>query len=133
MVKAAPVSAAAGAAAHAKPGQPVKVEALAKTGKPADKKLQAAALQSSKLPSKKQAKQQSKPVRDSFTMPQADFDLIAALKFRGLSLGRSIKKSELLRAGLLALSVFNDKALLSTLDKLEPVKMGRPKTGAASA
>lgn len=84
-------------------------------------------------PSKKPSKLRPKMVRDSFTMPDVDFDLIAALKFRGLTLSRSIKKSELLRAGLQVLAALDDRALLTTLDKLAPVKMGRPKKGSAPA
>lgn len=82
---------------------------------------------------KKPAKQRSKLVRDSFTMPQVDFELIAALKFRGLTLGRNIKKSELLRAGLQALAAFDDLTLTATLDKLEAVKIGRPKRVGSAA
>jgi hypothetical protein len=44
-----------------------------------------------------------KMVRDSFTMPQADFDLVHLLKERALGFRRPTKKSELLRAGLQAL------------------------------
>lgn len=41
----------------------------------------------------------AKPVRDSFTMPQADYALIDKLKERALAFRRPAKKSELLRAG----------------------------------
>ncbi len=66
-------------------------------------------------------------VRDSFTMPAADFDLIAAMKLRALKLMRSTKKSELLRAGLHALAALNDTRFCSTLNALTPLKPGRPK------
>jgi hypothetical protein len=72
----------------------------------------------------------AKLVRDSFTMPGADFALIAQLKERGLGLRRHIKKSELLRAGLHALAGLDDAALTAALDSLAPLKPGRPK-GAA--
>ena len=68
-----------------------------------------------------------KLVRDSFTMPQADFDLVAVLKQRALGFQRPAKKSELLRAGLHALAALNDRRLKSALDALQPLKPGRPR------
>lgn len=73
----------------------------------------------------KAAKQ--KLVRDSFTMPQADFDRIAQLKSRALAFMRPAKKSELLRAGLHALAALDDTRLRAALDALAPLKPGRPK------
>jgi hypothetical protein len=70
-----------------------------------------------------------KPVRDSFTMPEADFALIATLKARALAGARETKKSELLRAGLQALAALDSAGLLAALGALEPVKIGRPKKG----
>jgi len=67
-------------------------------------------------------------VRDSFTMPHADYELIAKLKLRTLKSERGTKKSELLRAGLQALTAMNDKQLLALLDGLAPIKAGRPKS-----
>lgn len=68
-----------------------------------------------------------KPVRDSFTMPAADFALVAVLKGRALEAKRPAKKSELLRAGLHALHGLSPAALAKALDALAPVKAGRPK------
>ena len=68
-----------------------------------------------------------KPVRDSFTMPAADFALVAVLKGRALEAKRPAKKSELLRAGLHALHGLSPVALAKALDALAPVKAGRPK------
>jgi len=84
-----------------------------------------------KLPrAPKSAKLHRKPVRDSFTMPEADFALIATLKARALAGQRETKKSELLRAGLHALAGLETAALIASLARLEPVKIGRPKKGA---
>lgn len=66
-------------------------------------------------------------VRDSFTMPQVDFDLIGVLKERALGFKRPAKKSELLRAGLRALAGLNDAALRAALNALPALKPGRPK------
>lgn len=75
----------------------------------------------------KPRKAKAKLVRDSFTMPQADFDLIATLKQRALVFQRPAKKSELLRAGLHALLALGDVELRAALDDLTPLKPGRPK------
>lgn len=66
-------------------------------------------------------------VRDGFTMPESDFALIATLKARALAAQREAKKSELLRAGLQALAALDGAALVQALNRLEPVKTGRPK------
>ena len=68
-----------------------------------------------------------KLVRDSFTMPKADFDLIAGLKERAIGFKRPAKKSELLRAGLHVLASLSDVALKNALGLLETLKPGRPK------
>ena len=68
----------------------------------------------------------SKVVRDSFTMPIADYELIATLKERCIRLGLAMKKSELLRAGLAALHRLPDDALKGVVEAVESVKTGRP-------
>jgi hypothetical protein len=68
-------------------------------------------------------------VRDSFTMPQSDFDLIARLKERALGFKRPAKKSELLRAGLQVLQGLDDALLQTALSALVPLKPGRPRKG----
>lgn len=66
-------------------------------------------------------------VRDSFTMPEADVALLAVLKARALGLGRATKKSELLRAGLQLLNQQEPAVLMAALERLQPIKTGRPK------
>ncbi len=70
-----------------------------------------------------------KVVRDSFTMPQTDYDLIAALKQKALSAGLHVKKSELLRISLQTLSKLNAAQLKRAIAGLEKIKTGRPKKG----
>ena len=65
-------------------------------------------------------------VRDGFTMPEADYALLKELKLRLHDVKREAKKSELLRAGLQALALLDAKSLAAALDRLEPVKTGRP-------
>jgi hypothetical protein len=96
--------------------------------RPAPRKAAAKAAPAA-TPSTKVAKALRKPVRDSFTMPQADYALIATLKARALAARRETKKSELLRAGLHALAALDRGGVLAVLRRLEPVKVGRPKKG----
>jgi hypothetical protein len=78
---------------------------------------------------KKPVKPRPVLVRDSFTMPEADFALIARLKSTALGAQRAAKKSELLRAGLQLLAGLDAESLVVVLDRLETVKTGRPKKG----
>ncbi|QID19135.1 hypothetical protein G3580_16825 [Nitrogeniibacter mangrovi] len=66
-------------------------------------------------------------VRDSFTFPESDYALFAALKRRALAGGAEVKKSELLRAGLQWLASLEDARLVETLGRVERIKTGRPK------
>src|SRR6516164_7661164 len=67
-----------------------------------------------------------KVIRDSFTMPAADYELIGVLKQRCIGLGIAMKKSELLRAGLAALDLMPDQELAQVVATVESVKTGRP-------
>lgn len=98
---------------------------------PAAKKTTATAV---KVPAKKLSAATVKPgpvkkpklVRDSFTFPENEYALLAVLKERALQAGCTIKKSELLRAGLLALQAMPDTKLLDVLNTVERIKTGRP-------
>ena len=79
------------------------------------------ASQSSKTSPKK-----PKLVRDSFTIPKTEFAAIDKLKSRAIALGTSVKKSELLRAGLMALQGLNDAAYKAALAAVPTLKTGRP-------
>lgn len=76
---------------------------------------------------KKKAETKVKVVRDSFTMPQSDYELIAELKQKALKAGLHVKKSELLRASLQAFSKLSTAQLKSAITGLEKIKTGRPK------
>ncbi|MFX1763527.1 hypothetical protein PWP93_13140 [Paraburkholderia sp. A1RI-2L] len=67
-----------------------------------------------------------KVIRDSFTMPKADYERIALLKRKCLEAGVAVKKSELLRAGLQLLDSASSKRLVAAISALEAVKTGRP-------
>ena len=68
-----------------------------------------------------------KVVRDGFTMPQADYDQLKALKALCLARGIEVKKSELLRAGVIALAAMPADTLFKRISALVPVKSGRKK------
>lgn len=74
-----------------------------------------------------------KLVRDSFTIPKAEYQVLDALKQRSAGLARPVKKSELLRAGIKALARMSDAALLDALQAVPAIKTGRPKAGGDSA
>lgn len=77
---------------------------------------------------KEDGKKVKKPklIRDSFTIPKAEFVVIDALKARCLALGQSYKKSELLRAGIKLLASLDDAALQTALAQVPTLKTGRP-------
>lgn len=79
------------------------------------------------MPQSKSAKPRKiKLIRDSYAMPEAEYAQIAQLKQRLLGLGESVKKSELLRAGLAQLATLDDAALLAAMASVERIKTGRP-------
>ncbi|MEO8152160.1 MAG: hypothetical protein ABI605_03745 [Rhizobacter sp.] len=131
---AAPVKTRATAVAKPKKAAPKKIvpKPAAVPAKGSVKPAKAAAVvkKAPVLPSPsadKPVKVKHKLVRDSFTMPKVDFDLIAVLKDRALGFRQPVKKSELLRAGLRVLSGLPDDTLKATLGTLEALKPGRPK------
>lgn len=68
-----------------------------------------------------------KLVRDSFTIPKDEYAAVEILKQRCSALAQPVKKSELLRAGLKALSGMSDAALRKAVQAVPSIKTGRPK------
>jgi hypothetical protein len=64
--------------------------------------------------------------RDSFTMPKTEYAQFAVLKDRLVKLGQPVKKSELLRAGIMQLAAMTDAALKAAMAKVPTIKTGRP-------
>lgn len=120
---------AAKTAAPLKPEQAV-AKALAKTPAKAPKKVaKAVAANTTKAaskPAKAEKLKKPKLVRDSFTMPENEYALIAASKKRLLAQGIAAKKSEVLRAALALFAAQSDAALAAAVGKLAVVKTGRP-------
>ena len=65
-------------------------------------------------------------IRDSFTLPSGDYELIAAVRQRCLNSAININKSEVIRAGLHALMEMPEEDLVELVNNLEKVKPGRP-------
>ena len=126
---------------------PMKTATKAVTAKPAVKKQLAAGKSSAKRltvkkplsqafadsktprnvePIKPVKPKKPKLVRDSFTIPKIEYLVLEALKLRATKLTRSVKKSELLRAGIKALAALSDAAFLGALEKVPAIKTGRP-------
>ena len=78
-------------------------------------------------PAKPAKAHKPKLVRDSFTMPKDEYQVIDALKHRALGLQKQVRKSELLRAGIQALAAMNDRAFLKAITDVPTLKTGRPK------
>jgi hypothetical protein len=97
---------------------PAKAPASKTTAKPAEKPAE----KITKTPKPKKAKM----IRDSFTMPEAEYSLIAAIKKRCIARGVDVKKSEVLRAAILGLATQTDASLANAVKALVAIKTGRP-------
>lgn len=69
----------------------------------------------------------SKLVRDSFTMPEIEYQVLSDVKKAFLKAGVSVKKSELLRAGVALIRNLELGKLNTVIKALSPIKAGRPK------
>ena len=69
----------------------------------------------------------SKLIRDSFTMPEEEYAILGLVKKTCLKAGIDVKKSQLLRIGLLLLGEKDVPALKALIADLSPLKAGRPK------
>lgn len=120
-------------------GKTTKPAAVIKTPPPAKQAVKSPAKKTSAAPlaTKSKAAKAEKPpktdkpkkikmVRDSFTMPENDYAQLAELKKKCLHAGVHVKKSELLRAGLLSLSKLPNTALINAVEEVEKIKTGRP-------
>jgi hypothetical protein len=67
-----------------------------------------------------------KLVRDSFTIPKAEYTVLDDLKQRATKLAHPAKKSELIRAGVKALAAMSDIAFMTALKAVPAIKTGRP-------
>jgi hypothetical protein len=122
--------------AAAKPAMPAvapKAAASKRAAKPAAKAAQTTkatkASKSTKASKPAKAAEMKKPklIRDSFTLPQADHDLIKLCKKTALAAGRDTKKSEVVRAAIQSFASLSHAAQLAAYAKLQAIALGRPK------
>jgi len=120
-VKAAPKS-------PAKPATKTPAQSTAPAGKTVTPKAQAVTpkAKANTTPAKPAKEKKVKVVRDSFTLPKTELLQIAEMKKRAMALGVEVKKSELIRAGLQALSTLTDAPFKKALGNVPTIKTGRP-------
>ena len=111
-----------------KPGNTEPVAKVARAREPAAKPQVAAAAVRARASKTEKPVKPKKPklVRDSFTIPKAEYVVLDELKQRSIKLARPVKKSELLRAGIKALAGMTDAGLLAALQAVPAIKTGRP-------
>jgi hypothetical protein len=75
----------------------------------------------------KEKAKKPKLVRDSFTMPEQEYQALGDVKKACLKAGIEVKKSELLRVGVALVKQLDLAKLKAALGALAPLKAGRPK------
>lgn len=99
--------------------KPKAVVAVAKPVSPA------AVASDSKLAKEKKPKM----VRDSVTIPKAEYAVLEAMKHRAAQLKVTVKKTELIRAGMKHLATLPDAVFLAAIAAVPSLKTGRPSKG----
>jgi hypothetical protein len=130
-VKKAVVSTASAAKSVAKPALKASVKtATAPSAKTSAKPVTATKASKVVNESSKQDKlikaKKPKLVRDSFTLPKAEYLVLDELKQRATKLMSPVKKTELIRAGIKALAAMSDTAYLAAIKVVPVIKTGRP-------
>lgn len=67
-------------------------------------------------------------IRENFSFPPSDSELIEVLRSRAGRAGVLLNRSEILRAGLAALSKLSDAEIAAICDQVPKIKTGRPKS-----
>ena len=111
------------------PKAAAKVAVAAPTAKVAEKVAEKPETKAVVKPEKPAKPKQAKLIRDSFTMPESEYDLMAAVKKRCLAAGVAVKKSEVLRAAIIGFAAQSDAAITAALQSLVVIKTGRPPKG----
>ncbi len=98
------------------------VAPIAASAKPAAAPSVSAAVAASKLAKDKKPKM----VRDSVTIPKAEYAVLDAMKQRAAQLKVTVKKTELIRAGMKHLATLPDAVFLAAIAAVPSLKTGRP-------
>lgn len=129
-------AAAAPATKRATPAKKTVAKNAAAGSKPAvtDKTMVKATTDAPKPVQKPEVKENKEPrlkkvklVRDSFTMPEAEYAVLGDVKKACLKAGIEVKKSELLRVGVAMIRQLDTAHIKDILNTLPTLKAGRPK------
>lgn len=77
-------------------------------------------------PSSDSSAENPKLIRDTFSMPDSDYQLIAEILERSPAMTARSTKSEIIRAGLKVLHTMDDEHLSEVLNQVQRLKTGRP-------
>lgn len=111
----------------AKPvAKPVAKPAAKPVAKPAAKAVAKVAAKTTPLLAKPPKEKKIKMVRDSISIPKAEYTVLDSMKLRCGRLGVAAKKTELIRAGIKALAALPDAAFLAAVRAVPNLKTGRP-------
>ncbi|MDY7575762.1 hypothetical protein [Actimicrobium sp. CCI2.3] len=75
----------------------------------------------------KEKVKKAKLIRDSFTMPEIEYAVLGEVKKNCLKAGFDVKKSELLRIGVVLIRDLDLATLKGAVAALSPLKPGRPR------
>jgi len=104
--------------------------ATAKTSRPKVQPVTATSSAEASLPvaseTKTHKEKKPKMVRDSVTIPKAEYQALDVMKQRAADLKTMVKKTELIRAGIKLLSTLPDAAFLAAIAGVPSLKTGRP-------
>jgi hypothetical protein len=106
----------------------VKAKPATKTvAKPVAKAAKSSAVKTVPAAASKEKHKKPKLVRDSFTMPEAEYAVLGDVKKACIAAGVEVKKSQLLRVGLVLLKGSSVTTLKAMIEALPALKAGRPK------
>ncbi|MBK1724142.1 hypothetical protein [Thiocystis violacea] len=101
-----------------------KAESVLGTGKPAPSAEEKGRV----AKPKPAAPKRPKTIRDTFTLPEDDYALIAQVKRSCMKAGVEANKSEIVRAGLKVLAAMTQADLKNALGAIERLTPGRPRS-----
>ena len=100
--------------------------AARKVAKPATPAVKPAAAPAALADAKNAKEKKHKLVRDSITVPKAEYQVLEAMKHRAAQLKVMVKKTELIRAGMKHLATLPDAVFLAAIAAVPSLKTGRP-------
>jgi len=104
-----------------------KASAVAKkVATPAAVAAKPAGAQAASADAKNSKEKKHKLVRDSITVPKAEYQVLDAMKHRAAQLKVMVKKTELIRAGMKHLATLSDAEFLTAIAAVPSLKTGRP-------